>query len=78
MMLVLEHCATYLDRPVQSSARSTLGTQVNPKGDLVLAKVAEAEEKTLGGVLLPDSAQKKPTSGRAPTPITHRLMAWCC
>ena len=39
--------------------------QIDPKGDLVLAKVAEAEEKTLGGVLLPDSAQKKPTSGRA-------------
>ena len=38
-------------------------TQVVPKGDLVLAKVAEAEDKTLGGVLLPDSAQKKPTSG---------------
>ena len=37
--------------------------QVVPKGDLVLAKVAEAEDKTLGGVLLPDSAQKKPTSG---------------
>lgn len=28
-----------------------------PKGDLVLAKVAEAEEKTSGGILLPGSAQ---------------------
>lgn len=37
--------------------------QVHPKGDLVLAKVASAEEKTTGGVLLPDSAQTKPTSG---------------
>ncbi|PRW39161.1 20 kDa chloroplastic-like [Chlorella sorokiniana] len=34
-----------------------------PKGDLVLAKVAEAEEKTTGGILLPGSAQKRPTSG---------------
>ena len=37
--------------------------QVMPKGDLVLAKVAEAEEKTTGGILLPGSAQTRPTSG---------------
>ena len=37
--------------------------QVTPKGDLVLAKVAEAEEATTGGILLPTSAQRKPTSG---------------
>lgn len=34
-----------------------------PKGDLVLARVAEAEEKTSGGILLPDEAKTKPTSG---------------
>ena len=34
-----------------------------PKGDLVLAKVADAEEKTTGGILLPTASQKKPTSG---------------
>jgi chaperonin GroES len=34
-----------------------------PKGDLVLAKVADKEEKTTGGILLPTSAQKRPTSG---------------
>ncbi len=38
-------------------------TQLSPKGDLVLAKVATTEEKTTGGILLPDSAQRKPTSG---------------
>ena len=37
--------------------------QVMPKGDLVLAKVAEAEERTQGGILLPGSAQSRPTSG---------------
>jgi chaperonin GroES len=36
---------------------------VTPKGDLVLARVAESEEKTSGGILLPTSAQKRPTSG---------------
>ena len=49
---------------IESLEDNLCGTmQVVPKGDLVLAKVAEAEDKTLGGVLLPDSAQKKPTSG---------------
>ena len=34
-----------------------------PKGDLVLAKVADMEEKTTGGIVLPTAAQKRPTSG---------------
>ncbi|DBA77483.1 TPA: hypothetical protein ACH3X1_009306 [Trebouxia sp. C0004] len=38
-------------------------SKVSPKGDLVLCKVAEAEEQTTGGLLLPTSAQTKPTSG---------------
>jgi chaperonin GroES len=37
--------------------------QVAPKGDLVLARVAEVEEKTTGGILLPGAAQRRPTSG---------------
>lgn len=37
--------------------------QVIPKGQLVLSKVAETEAKTLGGILLPSSAQRAPTSG---------------
>jgi chaperonin GroES len=37
--------------------------QVAPKGDLVLARVAEMEEKTSGGIVLPNTAQKRPTSG---------------
>jgi co-chaperonin GroES (HSP10) len=39
-------------------------TQVSPRGEHVYVKVQEAEEKTLGGVLLPGSAQQRPTSGR--------------
>lgn len=38
-------------------------SKVNPKGDLVLCKVADAEEQTKGGIMLPGSAQTKPTSG---------------
>jgi chaperonin GroES len=37
--------------------------QVVPKGRKLLAKVAELEEKTTGGILLPTSSQKRPTSG---------------
>lgn len=38
-------------------------TKVSPKGDLVLIRTADAEEATTGGILLPTSAQRKPTSG---------------
>ena len=34
-----------------------------PKGDLVMVKVAEPEVKTTGGIILPDSVRKRPTSG---------------
>lgn len=37
--------------------------QVTPKGDMILAKVAEMEDKTTGGILLPTAAQRRPTSG---------------
>ena len=50
--------------------------QVEPKGDLVLVEVAEAEAKTTGGVLLPTAAQKKPTSG-ANSSATHGCTAAC-
>lgn len=40
--------------------------QVLPKGDRVLVKVAQEEVKTRGGILLPPSAIKKPTSGGWP------------
>lgn len=36
---------------------------VKPLGDRVLVKVREAEEKTAGGILLPDTAKEKPQVG---------------
>lgn len=36
---------------------------VKPLGDRILVKVSEAEEKTAGGILLPDSAKEKPQVG---------------
>lgn len=36
---------------------------VKPLGDRVFIKVSESEEKTAGGILLPDSAKEKPQVG---------------
>ncbi|NJL02253.1 MAG: co-chaperone GroES [Spirulinaceae cyanobacterium RM2_2_10] len=36
---------------------------VNPLGDRVFVKVSASEEKTAGGILLPDTAKEKPQVG---------------
>ena len=36
---------------------------LNPLGDRVFVKVSESEEKTAGGILLPDTAKEKPQVG---------------
>ncbi|MGK7955934.1 MAG: co-chaperone GroES [Crocosphaera sp.] len=36
---------------------------LKPLGDRVFVKVSPAEEKTAGGILLPDNAQEKPQVG---------------
>ena len=36
---------------------------VKPLGDRVFIKVSESEEKTAGGILLPDTAKEKPQKG---------------
>lgn len=38
--------------------------KIRPLGDKVVIKLLDAEEKTAGGILLPDSAKKKPTEGK--------------
>jgi chaperonin GroES len=38
-------------------------TTVKPLGDRVFIKVSASEEKTAGGILLPDSAKEKPQIG---------------
>ncbi len=37
--------------------------KLTPLGDRVLVKRCEAEEKTAGGIVLPDSAKEKPKQG---------------
>jgi chaperonin GroES len=40
-----------------------MGT-IRPLGDRVLVQRVEAEEKTAGGILLPDTAKEKPKEGK--------------
>ncbi|MEZ6063640.1 MAG: co-chaperone GroES [Planctomycetaceae bacterium] len=42
---------------------SSGGIRIVPLGDRVVLKRAEAEAKTAGGIVLPDSAQGKPQRG---------------
>lgn len=37
--------------------------KLNPLHDRVIVKPAEAEEKTKGGIILPDTAKEKPVEG---------------
>jgi chaperonin GroES len=39
------------------------GTRIVPLGDKVVLKRQEAESKTAGGIVLPDSAKDKPQKG---------------
>ena len=39
-------------------------TKIRPLGDRVLIQRLEAEEKTAGGILLPESAKEKPKEGK--------------
>jgi chaperonin GroES len=38
--------------------------RIKPLGDRVLIKRLEAEEKTAGGIVLPDTAKEKPKKGK--------------
>ena len=60
-MRAIRHSPT-ADRRVVPRPQS----QISPVGTQVLVKVAEAETKTAGGILLAESSQRKPTSGAYP------------
>ena len=38
--------------------------KITPLGDRVLIQVSDSEEKTAGGILLPDTAKEKPQVGK--------------
>ncbi|BBO22544.1 MAG: co-chaperone GroES [Fimbriimonadaceae bacterium] len=39
-------------------------SKLKPLGDKVVVQVLDKEEKTVGGIYLPDTAQKKPQEGK--------------
>jgi len=41
-----------------------MAPKVKPIGDKMLVKRLEAEEKTAGGIVLPDTAKEKPAEGK--------------
>lgn len=45
------------------TATKTPTTKVKPLNDHVLVRRVEAEERTAGGILLPDAAKEKPKEG---------------
>ena len=55
--------APYLLPHYSMAAVSLSVSTVKPLGDRVFVKVSESEEKTAGGILLPDTAKEKPQVG---------------
>ncbi len=47
---------------------------IQPLGDRILVKPLEAEEKTKGGILLPDSAKEKPQEGEVVAVGSGRML----
>jgi chaperonin GroES len=48
--------------------------RIEPLGDQIVIKRLEAEEITVGGIVLPDSAQQKPQQGRVLSVGDGRLL----
>src|SRR5205807_7198773 len=48
----------------RTSTRSSNGMKVVPLNDKIVVKRLEAEERTAGGIVLPDSAKEKPKQGK--------------
>ena len=47
----------------KTKSKTKTATNVKPLNEHLLIRPAEAEEKTAGGILLPDSAREKPAQG---------------
>ena len=51
-----------------------MAIKLSPIGDKVLVKRVEAEEKTKGGIVLPDTAKEKPKEGKVIAVGSGRLL----
>lgn len=52
-----------IEAMAKSATKPPATTKVKPLGENVLVRRVEAEEKTAGGILLPDTAKEKPKEG---------------
>ena len=57
-----------------TATRTKAKITLQPLGDRVVIEREESEEKTSGGILLPDSAQDKPARGRVVSVGNGRLL----
>lgn len=48
---------------VQAVTNEAKGLQIKPLGDRVVVRALEQEERTRGGIVLPDTAKEKPQQG---------------
>src|SRR5271166_1859405 len=48
----------------KEKAQQDVSLKIHPLDDRVVVEPLEAEEKTAGGILLPDTAQQKPQRGK--------------
>ncbi len=49
--------------------------RIEPIGDKIVVKRTDADEKTAGGILLPDAARERPQTGKVLSVGTGRLLA---
>ena len=68
MNLVELHCPEKIDRVIYSTNQKSITIMatklsITPLHDRVIVKPAPAEEKTAGGIIIPDTAKEKPQRG---------------
>jgi len=53
-----------MSKKAEEKTESGAGLKLRPLDDRVVVRRLEAEEKTAGGIILPDNAQEKPQKGK--------------
>jgi chaperonin GroES len=61
--------------PAASRSQDLILMKIEPLGDKIVVKRLESDERTAGGILLPDSAREKPQQGRVLAVGPGRLLA---
>ena len=59
--VTVNSCANYV---IKTNKTKTMSINVKPLADRVIIEPAAAEEKTAGGIIIPDTAKEKPKKGK--------------